>query len=76
MPYSIHADGIHSVYQTLGSGKAYIFQAGDVLEVTWHKADRNAQFTFTDGAGKEVKLNPGQTWLTAVGTSNAITYAP
>ncbi len=76
MPYSLQANRIHSVYQTLGSGKAYIFQDGGVTEATWHKEDRAKNFRFTDSAGKDIKLTPGQTWLTALGNSGDVAYAP
>jgi hypothetical protein len=76
MPYSLQANRIHSVYNTLGSGKTYIFQDGAVTEGTWHKESRDKNFTFTDSGGKEVKLNPGQTWLTAVGANSDVAYAP
>jgi hypothetical protein len=76
MPYNLEADGYHSTYGTLGSGAAFIFQDGMVTQGTWTKADNKSQFTFTDAANKPIKLNPGQTWLTAVKASTNVTYAP
>lgn len=76
MPYSLEADGYHSVYNTLGSGTVFIFQDGKVTTGQWHKADNKSQFKFTDANGKTIKLNPGQTWLTAVGATNKVTYTP
>lgn len=67
------ANGIYSTYQTIGSGPAMIFQDGIGLSVTWHKTDNNGQFTFTDANNQPVRLNPGQTWFTVVGTAAAIT---
>lgn len=74
--YSIHSDGIHSVYRTTGSGQAYIFQDGAVTIGTWNKIDRASQITFTDATGKTIGLNAGQTWITAVSAANKITYGP
>jgi hypothetical protein len=74
VPYSIHPDRVHSVYGTIGSGKAIVFQNGVAAEVTWHKASRTEQVTFTDAAGSAVALNPGQTWFTAVGSSDLIGF--
>jgi hypothetical protein len=68
------SNGIYSTYNTIGDGEAYIFQDGVVTKGQWHKPNDKANFTFTDEAGKTVSLNPGQTWLTALGASNAITY--
>ncbi|MBI3889672.1 DUF3048 domain-containing protein [Candidatus Saccharibacteria bacterium] len=66
-------DGYREQITTTGSGRAVIFQDGTALETTWHKASRTGQINFTDAAGKPVKLNRGQTWISAVpnGTGNA-----
>lgn len=76
MPYSLEADGYHSSYNTIGSGQVYVFQDGAVTVGQWKKTAMNSQFTFTDGAGKPIKLNAGQTWLTAVGAASNVTFAP
>jgi hypothetical protein len=76
MPYALEPDGYHSAYNTIGSGQATIFQDGVVTVGKWSKASANAQFTFTDNAGKTIKLNPGQTWLTAIGNPSNVTYTP
>lgn len=67
-------NGIYSTYQTIGSGTAEIFQDGVMTTATWHKADNKSNFTFTDANGATVKLNPGQTWLTALGATSSISY--
>ncbi len=74
MPYSLMADGYHSVYNTIGSGKAYVFQDGILTTGTWSKTDMKSQFTFTDDAGKPLGLDPGQTWISAVGAATDVTY--
>lgn len=76
MPYSLAADAHHSEYQNIGTGQAYIFQDGGVSIGTWTKTDNASQITFTDAAGKPLGLNPGQTWLTALGSSGSVTYTP
>jgi hypothetical protein len=69
-------NGIYTTYQTIGSGQAYIFQDGIVTTGTWHKANNQSNFTFTDAQGAELKLNPGQTWFTVVGSTDRVTYRP
>lgn len=69
-------DGKYSVYNVIGSGKAYVFQDGVVTTGQWSKTANTAQITFTDDNGQPLLLNPGQTWLTAVGTPGAVTYRP
>jgi len=68
------SNGIYSTYQTIGSGKAVIFQGGKMIDANWHKSGDKVQFSFTDNEGKEVKLDPGQTWFTAVGSAGSVTY--
>lgn len=62
----VFEDGYRESISTIGTGRARIFQDGTVTEATWTKKDRGSQITFTDSSGKEVKLNRGQTWITAV----------
>lgn len=74
VPYSIHPDGIHSKYQTIGSGQALVFQDGNMQEATWTKASQNSMITFTDAGGRVLALNAGQTWVTAVGDRGMVTF--
>lgn len=74
MPQSLEADGLHVVYNTIGSGSMDVFQDGVVTTGTWHKASNTQQFTFTDANGQPLALDPGQTWLTVLGNSNLISY--
>lgn len=76
MPYSIASDGKHSVYGVIGSGPVYIFQDGGVTTGTWTKASNNEQLSFTDASGAPIKINPGQTWLTAVAKTSNVAYTP
>lgn len=62
----VFEDGYRESMTTTGQGRAEIFQNGTVQEVTWHKADRFSNLTFTDAAGKDVPLVRGQTWISAV----------
>lgn len=54
---------------TLGSGSAWIFTAGQVIEGTWRREDRHQPWTLTSTDGAPVLLTPGSTWveLPAVG---------
>lgn len=76
MPYSLMADGYHSQYATIGSGNMLLFQDGIVTAGTWAKPGVKDQFIFKDGAGEEIKLNPGQTWITVLGDITQAKYAP
>lgn len=72
----LDADGSHTTYQTVGSGKLYVFQDGIVSEGTWSKADRKASLQLTDKNGLPMKLNRGQTWISLVGQASDVLYKP
>jgi len=74
IPYKLEADGYHSDYNTIGSGKMFVFQDGKVQKGTWKKTTKTKQFEFTDANGKTIPINPGQTWITAVDGINKVTY--
>lgn len=76
IPYSLMADGYHSAYQTIGSGPMFVFQDGVVTQGTWSKGQPNEQFVFTDAAGKDLLLNPGQTWFTVLKDAGNVSYQP
>lgn len=65
----------YSNYLDTGSGTVYIFQDGGVTQGTWTKANTNDMFKFTDSTGNPIKLNAGQTWVTAV-TPGQVNYSP
>ena len=69
-------NGIYSVYQTVGSGTAFIFQDGEVVQGTWTKSAEKEQIQFASADGKPLGLNPGQTWITLVKAPSAVTYVP
>lgn len=59
-------DGYREQITTIGSGKATIFRDGTVIEGRWHKKSTDDQITFTTPDGKDIPLNRGQTWITAI----------
>ena len=76
VPYSLESDGYHLAYQTIGSGVAYIFQDGGVTIGQWSKSSNTSQILFSDNSGSSIKLNSGQTWITAIGDTGSISYSP
>lgn len=76
MSYGIASNGVNSNYNTIGSGKSYIFQDGTVTIGTWEKTGSKSQIVFKDANGNVIKLNPGQTWISAVGSASGVSYKP
>jgi hypothetical protein len=68
--------GIYSVYASTGSGSAFVFQNGTVTKATWEKSKTSAQLKLVDAEGKDVPLNPGQTWFTLVNDKGQVAYKP
>lgn len=67
-------DGYREQIDTVGNGQAFIFQNGTVTEATWTKADPKSQLKFTGPDGKEIPLNRGQTWITALDKNKNVSW--
>ena len=68
------SDNYHESIDAIGSGEAFIFQNGSVFKGTWRKDSRQDQIRFTDEAGDEIKLAPGQTFVSAVPNYGSVEY--
>lgn len=73
-PISLSSDGSHMSITTSGSGQAYVFQNGTVVEGTWSKNGAKGQLVLKDSNGQEIKLVRGQTWITTVGTDKNVSW--
>ena len=71
---SLKSDADHMDITTIGSGQAYVFQNGTVIEGTWSKSSPKGQLFIKDKAGQEIKLNRGQTWITTVGNDRNVSW--
>ncbi len=65
---------IYTTYNAVGNGDAFVFQDGALTKATWSKTDNKEPLIFKDINGNELKLNPGQTWISAVGSADRVTY--
>lgn len=63
---TLNADGKHMDIVTTGTGKAFIFQNGQVEEATWSKPNIDSQIEFTDKNGQKIAINYGQVWISSV----------
>ncbi|MBR3254080.1 DUF3048 domain-containing protein [Candidatus Saccharibacteria bacterium] len=68
------ADNYHEDIDAIGSGDAYIFQNGYAVKGHWNKGSAGEQIKFTDENGAEIKLAPGQTFVSAVPTYGNVEY--
>lgn len=57
-----------------GSGRAIVFRDGQAFEGTWQSNSRGDIPRFVDGAGNEIPLKPGRSWISIVPTDYTVTY--
>lgn len=62
--------------KTVGSGTAYVFADGKVIEGTWERPDESTWFVIKDASGDEVAIPPGRPWISLVPASGGLTYEP
>ncbi len=60
------SDNYHEDIDAIGSGKAFVFQNGMAITGRWEKGSRADQIKFIDDNGNEIKLAPGQTFVSAI----------
>ncbi len=65
---------VHLLYQTTGTGKALIFQDGNVTEGKWNKLSRLSRSKYVDNKGKEIEFNKGQIWIQTVPEGSKVSY--
>jgi hypothetical protein len=65
---------LHMLYTVTGTGKALVFQNGEVIEGTWKKATALDREVFYDKTGSEIQMVRGQTWVEVVPAQNKVTY--
>lgn len=65
---------VHLLYGTTGSGKALIFQSGNVIEGKWVKPSRTARSKYLDKSGKEIEFLRGQIWIQTVPEGSKVSY--
>ncbi len=68
------SDNYHENITTTGTGDAYVFQNGTVTKGKWTKNTKEDQIKFIDENGAEIKLAPGQTFISAIPQYGSVAY--
>ncbi|HEY5890411.1 MAG TPA: DUF3048 domain-containing protein [Acidimicrobiia bacterium] len=55
-----------------GSGKAFVFADGKVVEGTWERESDEVWFTLKDDSGNIIPVPPGKVWISLVPNGNII----
>jgi hypothetical protein len=70
----LDSSGAHYTdYSDIGTSTAYVFQDGIMTQGVWVKSSPSSQLEFKTASGTPLKLNAGQTWITAIGSASQVT---
>ena len=59
-----------------GSGQAFVFADGQVVEGTWERESEDVWFTLLDSNGETLPVPPGKSWISLVPTHLGLTIEP
>jgi hypothetical protein len=59
---------------TLGTGTAYVFAEGKVIEGTWRRDVKTDWFTLADVNGDPILVPPGKVWVSLVPDDRGLSY--
>ncbi len=60
----------------IGSGRCAVYTEGEVIVGTWVKNSRDEPTRYYDLVGREIRINPGQTWIHLVPNNLKTTFIP
>jgi len=64
----------YNIIDTVGTGRAVIFQDGVAKEGSWKKDSESGRTRFFDAIGQEIPFNRGRTWIEVVPTDSPVGY--
>lgn len=68
----LQSDMQHLTIALVGQGDGYVISNGKAIKMKWSKKDINSQTILKDENGKDISLNPGNTWWHIVDNSNKV----
>ena len=72
---SLRNDNLHNDIYTIGTDRpVWIFQNGTVEKGIWLRGDHHSPLLIHDAEGNDIKLNRGQTWITALNDIHSVNY--
>jgi hypothetical protein len=70
------ANGVHSPRAiTVGTGKAYVFRNGKMIQGTWERNSAADITKFVDANGEEIPLAAGNTWIELLPEDRTVTFS-
>ncbi len=58
--------------QTVGTGRAWVYSGGKVVEGTWNRPDNLSPWNLTDASGEPIDLTAGRTWVELIREGQAV----
>lgn len=69
-----HSDGMHKLYDTIGSGEGYAAINGQIVPIKWSRESLRSPYTYTLKDGSPLILEAGTTYIAVVGIKHPISY--
>lgn len=69
---SLSEDGLHVNIPLVGEGEGMLISNGKCVDIKWYKKDITSQTKFMDSTGKDLGLNPGNTWWNIIDKNNEV----
>ncbi len=69
-----YTDGMHKIYETIGSGEGYAAIGGKIVPITWSRESLRSPYVYKLADGTPLNLDVGTTYIALVGIKNPIAY--
>ena len=69
-----YSDGMHKIYDTIGSGEGYAAINGKIVPITWTRDGLRTTYSYTLADGTPLELDVGSTYIAMVGIKHDIAY--
>ncbi len=69
-----YSDGMHKIYETIGSGEGYAAINGKIVPITWSRDSLRTSYVYTLADGTPLDLDVGTTYIALVGIKHPIAY--
>ena len=69
-----HTDGMHKLYDTIGSGEGYAAVNGKIVPILWSRESLRSPYTYTLADGSPLILEAGTSYIAVVGIKHPISY--
>ena len=69
-----YTDGMHKIYDTIGTGEGYAAINGKIVPITWTRDTLRTNYTYALADGTPLELDVGSSYIALVGIKHDIAY--